>query len=157
MRQCMPWVAPAQPGPDHIFVGGLKMTAEPVFEARRMTQQGPLAGEPVQPAAGQPPAVQPATGAAPAVAGQAAPPASPAPASPAPGSPAPTGPVAAAPAGAHPPGHPRPPAKPRLAGELQKHIGEQLRAMHNAVLDEKVPERFVALLRALAEKDSGRA
>lgn len=48
-------------------------------------------------------------------------------------------------------------ARPRMDADLQRHIGEQLRAMHHAVLDEKVPDRFVELLRALAGREPGRS
>lgn len=48
-------------------------------------------------------------------------------------------------------------APPHMGADLQKHIGEQLRAMHHAILVEKVPDRFVELLRTLAEKESRRS
>lgn len=45
-------------------------------------------------------------------------------------------------------------AKPRLGPDLQAQIGDQLRAMHHDVLNEKVPDRFVQLLEELAKKET---
>jgi hypothetical protein len=42
--------------------------------------------------------------------------------------------------------------KPRFGPDLQAQIGDQLRAMHHDVLNEKVPDRFVQLLKELASK-----
>ena len=42
--------------------------------------------------------------------------------------------------------------KPRFGPDLQAQIGDQLRAMHHDVLNEKVPERFIQLLQELARK-----
>jgi hypothetical protein len=40
----------------------------------------------------------------------------------------------------------------RLTREIQAKIGQQLRALYTAVLDEGVPDRFVELLRRLDEE-----
>jgi hypothetical protein len=47
--------------------------------------------------------------------------------------------------------------KPQLGPDLQANIGEHLRAMHHEVLNQKVPDRFVQLLRELAEKEAKRS
>lgn len=45
-------------------------------------------------------------------------------------------------------------SRPRFGPDLQAQIGDQLRAMHHDVLNEKVPDRFLALLSELAKKDA---
>ena len=40
----------------------------------------------------------------------------------------------------------------RLTREIQAKIGQQLRALYTAILDEGVPDRFVELLRRLDEE-----
>jgi Anti-sigma factor NepR len=42
-----------------------------------------------------------------------------------------------------------------MAPDLQAHIGQQLRAAYQRILDEPVPDRFVALLESLANKEKG--
>jgi hypothetical protein len=51
-----------------------------------------------------------------------------------------------APAGTPPPG--------RMEPALQDHIGRQLRAVYEQVLDEPVPERFLKLLSEFQNKQS---
>jgi hypothetical protein len=43
----------------------------------------------------------------------------------------------------------------RMEPELQDHIGRQLRAVYNQILEEPVPERFLKLLADLQDKQSG--
>jgi hypothetical protein len=42
----------------------------------------------------------------------------------------------------------------RLTREIQAKIGQQLRALYTAILDEGVPDRFVELLHRLDEEGS---
>ena len=43
-----------------------------------------------------------------------------------------------------------------LEPELQAHIGRQLRAMYNEVVNEPVPDRLLQLLQDLDRKQAGR-
>ena len=56
---------------------------------------------------------------------------------------------------APPPGQPTPDAS-GLEPELQDHIGIQLRAVYNEVLNEPVPDRFLQLLADLERKQAER-
>ncbi|MBS0562596.1 MAG: hypothetical protein JSR21_21315 [Proteobacteria bacterium] len=42
----------------------------------------------------------------------------------------------------------------KLQQEMQAHLGQQLRAAHQAVVDEPIPERFRQLLDELAKRGS---
>ena len=50
-----------------------------------------------------------------------------------------------------------PPGNPGLEPELQDHIGIQLRAVYNEILNEPVPDRFLKLLADLERKQGGRS
>jgi hypothetical protein len=45
-----------------------------------------------------------------------------------------------------------PPPEGRIEPDIQDHIGRQLRAVYNEVLDEPVPDRFLRLLADLESK-----
>jgi len=45
----------------------------------------------------------------------------------------------------------------RMEPELQDHIGRQLRAVYDQILDEPVPDRFLKLLADLQDKQSGKS
>lgn len=40
---------------------------------------------------------------------------------------------------------------PRLDGRVQKHIGENLKRLHDEIVDEPVPDEIMALLSKLGE------
>ena len=44
-----------------------------------------------------------------------------------------------------------------LEPELQAHIGRQLRAMYNEVINEPVPDRLLRLLQDLERKQAGKS
>ena len=44
-----------------------------------------------------------------------------------------------------------------LSGDLQAHIGRQLRAVYDEVASEEVPDRFLKLLEELERKETGRS
>jgi hypothetical protein len=46
-----------------------------------------------------------------------------------------------------------PPNHGRMETDLQDHIGRQLRAVYNEVLDEPIPDRFRQLLAGLAGRE----
>ena len=50
-----------------------------------------------------------------------------------------------------------PPGNPGLEPELQDHIGIQLRAVYNEILNEPVPDRFLKLLADLERKEAARS
>ena len=55
-----------------------------------------------------------------------------------------------------------PPAAPSVPGamleaDLQAHIGRQLRAVYEEVVNEEVPDRFLRLLRELEQKEGKQA
>ena len=50
-----------------------------------------------------------------------------------------------------------PPGNPGLEPELQDHIGIQLRAVYNEILNEPVPDRFLKLLADLERKQAARS
>ena len=52
-----------------------------------------------------------------------------------------------------------PPAVPgaMLESDLQAHIGRQLRAVYEEVVNEEVPDRFLRLLRELEQKEGKQA
>lgn len=43
----------------------------------------------------------------------------------------------------------------RMEPELQDHIGRQLRAVYNEIVEEPVPDRFLKLLAELESKQNG--
>ena len=45
----------------------------------------------------------------------------------------------------------------RMEPELQDHIGRQLRAVYDQILEEPVPDRFLKLLADLQDKQSGKS
>jgi hypothetical protein len=45
-------------------------------------------------------------------------------------------------------------AAPSLSGEAQRQIGQKLRLLYEQLEAEPIPDKFVDLLRALAEKES---
>ena len=49
------------------------------------------------------------------------------------------------------------PSNPGLEPELQDHIGIQLRAVYNEILNEPVPDRFLKLLADLERKEAARS
>jgi Anti-sigma factor NepR len=46
------------------------------------------------------------------------------------------------------------PDTPSLSDEAQRHIGDKLRRLYQELEAEPIPDKFVDLLRALAEKES---
>ena len=48
----------------------------------------------------------------------------------------------------------RRPDVPSLTDEARRHIGDKLRALYEELEAEPIPDKFVDLLRALAEKES---
>ncbi len=51
----------------------------------------------------------------------------------------------------------RPRSGPVLEPDLQAHIGRQLRAVFDEVVNEQVPERFLKLLAELERKQGGKS
>lgn len=50
-----------------------------------------------------------------------------------------------------------PPFHGRMEPELQDHIGRQLRAVYNEILEEPIPDRFLRLLAGLKGQEGGSA
>jgi len=50
-----------------------------------------------------------------------------------------------------------PPMHGRMEPELQDHIGRQLRAVYNEILEEPIPGRFLRLLAELPDRRVGRS
>ncbi len=52
---------------------------------------------------------------------------------------------------------PAPPRPPGMRPEIQAQIGQQLRAVYQAIVNEPVPERFLRLIEELERKKADRS